>query len=138
MGGLVLGYWGERSAIEIDWKYYSKEGTPYIYGSIDNATSTLTLSPLTISGYWIFPSHSNLITYIGGGLGACFINESLYASGSGQTGHAEASLTGFEGHTTGGIKFKPFYLEVTFSSIIVESYEEMNFGGITFGFGLFF
>lgn len=138
MGGLVLGYWGERSAIEIDWKYYSKEGTPYTYGSIDNATSTLTLSPLTISGYWIIPSHSNLITYIGGGLGICSINESIYASGGGQTGSAAVSLTGFEGHTTGGIKFKPFYLEVTFSSIIVEGYEDINWGGVAFGFGLFF
>jgi len=138
MGGFFLGYWGFHSAIEFDIKYYSKNGEPYIIGSVDNADSRLTLTPATISGYWIPYSKNNLITYIGGGFGVCIIKEEVSMSAFGQTGYDEEKLTGVELHTTGGIKFKPFYLEVNFSSIVVEDYDNVNFGGIVLGFGLFF
>jgi hypothetical protein len=45
MFGLVLGYWGERSGIELDFKRYSKNGDPYTAGSVDHASAKLTLIP---------------------------------------------------------------------------------------------
>jgi hypothetical protein len=139
MFGVVIGYWADRSAIEIDWKYYSKRGNPYNYGSVDNSTAKLTLSPVTVTGYWIPYSHANFTTYVGGGLGACFIDEYVSITSSGQSTSNEISPTGFEFHTTGGIKFKPFYFDVTFSSILENKYyKDKNLGGIILGFGLFF
>jgi hypothetical protein len=138
MYGLILGYWGNRSAIELECRSYSKNGNPYTYGSVDYASSRLTLTPLTITGYWIPYSSKHFCTYIGAGLGACFINESLSMTALGQSASGETSLTGFEFHSTGGIRFKPFYFEVSFSSVVVSEYKDLDFGGIELGFGLFF
>jgi hypothetical protein len=79
-----------------------------------------------------------LITYVGGGLGVCRVNEIVTMTGLGQSGSDEVSFMAVELHSTGGIKFKPFYIEVSFSSIFSEKYKNMNWGGIIFGFGLFF
>jgi hypothetical protein len=138
MYGLFLGYWGNRYAIELECKSYSKRGKPDTYGSVDNASSTLNLIPLTITGYWIPYSREHFCTYVGGGLGGCFINESLSMSALGQSASGETNLTGFEFHSTGGIRFKPFYVEINFSSVLVSEYKDLNFGGIILGFGLFF
>jgi hypothetical protein len=138
MYGLIIGYWGNRSAIELDFKSYSKSGDPYTYGSVDYSSSRLTLTPLTITAYWIPYSSGHFCTYVGGGLGACFINESLSMTALGQNASGETSLTGFEFHSTGGIRFKPFYFEASFSSVFVSGYKDLNFGGIILGFGLFF
>src|ERR1035437_7811222 len=136
--GIIIGYWGNRSAIELECKSYSKNGNPYTYGSVDYASSRLTLTPVTITGYWIPYSREHFCSYVGGGLGACFINESLSMTALGQSASGETSLTGFEFHSTGGIRFKPFYFEVSFSSVLVSDYRDLNFGGIILGFGLFF
>jgi len=134
MGGLILGYWGKGAGIELDWRFYSKNGTPYTYNT-DNADCKIMISPLTLTGYWDAYHRGNFSTYVGIGIGACFIQEDLIMSAYGQTASASESLTGFEYHTTGGIRFAPFYLEITFSSCTVN---EISFGGIIIGGGLFF
>ena len=138
MGGLVLGYWGENAAIDIDCRYFSKDGKPYTIGNVDYGSCHMNLTPLTFSGYWIPYSHNNFLIYIGAGLGACFIEESLSYSSMGQSGTVKASITGHEVHTSGGIKFRPFYVEAIFSSIGSKETEDKDFGGIILSFGLFF
>jgi len=135
MGGLIIGYWGKGAGIEIDWRFYSKSGNPYTYGAVDDADVSLSISPLTMTVYWDVYHKDNFSTYIGGGLGAYFIHEDLLLSAYGQTASASESLTGFEYHSTGGIRFSPFYLEVTFSSCTVK---KVSFGGIIISGGLFF
>ena len=135
MGGLNIGYWGNGAGIEIDWKYYSKKGNPYTYGSVDDADCAISISPLTVTGYWDAYHKGNFSTYVGGGLGAYFIHEDLIMSAHGQTASASGSLTGFEFHSTGGICFSPFYIELTFSSCTVR---KISFGGIIVSGGLFF
>jgi len=135
MGGLVIGYWGKGAGLELDWRYYSKAGNPYLYGSVDQADCQISISPLTLTGYWDAYHKGNFSTYVGVGLGASFIKENLVVSSFGQTGSASASLTGFEYHSTGGLRFSPFYIEVTFSSCTVR---EIEFGGILISGGLFF
>jgi hypothetical protein len=135
MGGLIIGYWGKGAGIEIDWRFYSKSGNPYTYGAVDDADASLSISPLTMTVYWDVYHKDNFSTYIGGGLGAYFIHEDLLMSAYGQTASASESLTGFEYHSTGGIRFSPFYVEVTFSSCTVR---KVSFGGIIISGGLFF
>jgi len=135
MGGLVIGYWAEGAGLEIDWRYYSKAGDPYTYGSVDQADCQLSISPLTLTGYWDAYHKGNFSSYVGAGLGVSFIKEDLVMSAFGQTGSTSASLTGFEFHSTGGIRFSPFYIEITFSSCTVK---EIGFGGILISGGLFF
>jgi len=135
MGGLVIGYWGQGAGIELDWRYYSKTGDPYVYGSVDQAECQISISPLTLTGYWDAYHKENFSTYVGVGLGVSFVNENLVASGLGQTGSVSTSLTGFEFHTTGGLRFSPFYIELTFSSCTVK---EIEFGGLLISGGLFF
>lgn len=114
MGGLLLGYWWENGwGAEIDWRYYSREG--------------LTLSPLTLTTYYNVYKAGNLETYVGLGLGACFINESI----------DEISLTAFEFHSTGGIRFAPFYVELSFLTIPLIK-DDINLGGFLISGGIFF
>lgn len=135
MWGLVLGYWDETAGLELDWRYYSKTGDPYIIGSVDEADCQISISPLTLTGYWNAYNKGNFGTYVGVGLGINFIKENLVISAFGQTGSTKASLTGFEFHTTGGIRFSPFYMEISFSSCTVK---EIDFGGMLISGGLFF
>lgn len=136
MGGLLIGYWAYRWGFEIDWRYYSKAGDPYTYGQVDEASARLTISPLTLTTYYDVYKMGNLETYVGLGLGACFIEEELSMSAFGSTQSGSINLTAFEFHSTGGIRFAPFYVELSFLSIST-SYD-VGFGGFLISGGIFF
>jgi len=73
-----------------------------------NACCEIIISPLTITGYWDAYHRGNFSTYVGVGVGACFIKEDLIISAYSQTASVSESLIGFEVHTTGGFRFAPF------------------------------
>lgn len=124
MVGGVLGYDDLKYGMELDLRYLSKTT------DFDGENVKFTLFPITVTGYWNFYKGTGLSTYIGGGVGVCFI---------GLEDESETlSSTGIEIHSTGGIRFKPFYFEVTFSTVASEDYDEADLGGIILGFGLFF
>lgn len=140
MGGFLIGYWGEKFGIEFDWRYYSKEGDPYTFGPVQDSYAKLTLSPITLTGYYNLYGSGNLQTYVGLGLGTCIFHEegSMYSFGQITSGSITEAV--FELHTTGGISFKPFYIEISFLAISVPNRggAAESAGGILISGGLFF
>jgi len=124
MIGGVLGYEGLKSGMELDLRYLSMKS------DFDGEDVKFSLFPITVTGYWNFYKGTMISTYVGGGVGVCFIN----LADESET----LNSTGFEIHSTGGIRFKPFYFEVTFSTITSEDYNDADLGGIILGFGFFF
>jgi len=133
--GAYAGLWINRWGIVADFRSYNKEGDPYTFGDTEDASSEITMSTLTLSGLYEFHSADNFKTYGGIGLGITWIDESLSVSGGGTTASTSGSLKKFTLQSTGGMRFNPFYVEITFSSIPVES---ANFGGIVISGGLLF
>lgn len=76
------------------------------------------------------------MTYGGGGLGYASINETLDLTAFGSSASAEGQLSSVELHFMGGIRIKPIYFEVTFSSLPYNG--DVNFGGIILSGGLIF
>jgi len=114
MGGLLLGYWEGRWGGEFEVKYYSSNDVE------------ITLLPITFTTYYNVYKSGNFETYVGFGVGGCPIWD-----------FDEFYKTAFEFHSTGGIRFAPFYLEVSFRSIPLID-DDINLGGILISGGVFF
>lgn len=123
MLGGVIEYRGTKSGLGLDFKYYSKTSEGLRFSVL----------PITLTGYWQLYSEKNFRTYFGGGLGFSFITLANTEDSS-----DKINSEGFELHTTGGVSFKPFYFEISFSSVFADDYEEADMGGIILGFGFFF
>ncbi|MGM0582920.1 MAG: hypothetical protein ACQETL_19745 [Bacteroidota bacterium] len=133
--GAYAGLWFNKWGTVVDFRSYSKDGEPYELGDVEESTSHINMSTLTFSGLYEFYSSNNFKTYGGVGLGMTWIDESLSGSGSGSEISGSATLKKFTFQSTGGMRFDPFYTEITFSSVPVEN---ANFGGIIISGGLLF
>jgi opacity protein-like surface antigen len=132
-----LGYWNNKFGLEVDWKSYSKKGTPYTQGSFSSTSLKCSINSFLITGYYEYYEKGNFVMYAGAGLGLATFREQVSGSHSGGSISDSAELNGLEIHSTAGFMFRPVYVEIGFSSISF-SETDLNPGGILINAGLFF
>jgi opacity protein-like surface antigen len=139
IGSLGTEFWiSEKFGLGVNMKYFNKSGTPYVYTfgniSFDDPECEISIIPISIAVYYRTLVNKTLF-YGGPGLGYCHIKESVSGSVDGQVYSSSISINTIDLHLTGGIRFKPIYIEL---SLVLYPYNGANFGGTIIGGGLFF
>lgn len=134
--GLYSGLWIGNLGLSVNFKSISKEGEPYTIGDVESASSSMSINQITISGLIKFSENKVITTYGGIGIGYAKINEKIEMTTLNNNYSDEIGIETFEVHAMVGIKIKPFFIEISTSSLPYKN--NINFGGITLCGGLIF
>jgi len=135
-----MDFWGQNGAGGgIGVGFTQKEGDPYVYGQVTNATTRITFIPIHISSGYRVQNNLKVMPYFMTSLVITPFHEIL--EGDFYTGNGyehlsnEASETAVGFNIIAGLQVKPAYIEAIFS---YEKYKETNVGGFVVAAGFKF